>query len=119
MNKRNCPNCGAPYDIDVNKCPYCGTSYFDMSSLDFTNGEPFYLKFKINMGGRDAFVTQLVVPRIDSIDFSSESIATYDIYGNKTADCITSKSISTNICFEGVPFGSNDTLIEICIQNEE
>ena len=23
MNK-NCPNCGAPYDIGLNKCPYCG-----------------------------------------------------------------------------------------------
>ena len=76
-------------------------------------------KFKINMDGGYAFITQLVIPRLDSIDFSSESVATYDIYGNKTADYITSKSISTNICFDGVSFGSNDTLIEICIQNEE
>lgn len=40
MNK-NCPNCGAPYDIQLNKCPYCGTSYFDLSALDLTNREPF------------------------------------------------------------------------------
>ena len=28
---RNCPNCGAPLEAEVNKCPYCGTSYFDFS----------------------------------------------------------------------------------------
>ena len=113
MNKRNCPNCWAPYDIDVNKCPYCGTSYFDMSSLDFTYGEPFYLKFKINMGGKDVYITQLVKPRVDSIDISSESVMAYDKYGNNTANYITSKSMSTNICFESVCCMGNDTLCEI------
>ncbi len=39
---KNCPNCGAVYETDKNKCPYCGTSYFDMSFVDFTNGIPFY-----------------------------------------------------------------------------
>ena len=38
MKGRNCPNCGAVYEIDKNKCPYCSTSYYDMSAIDFTNG---------------------------------------------------------------------------------
>ena len=47
LSKRNCPNCSAPYDINFNKCPYCGTSYYDLSALDFTTQEPFYLKINI------------------------------------------------------------------------
>ena len=23
----NCPNCGAPEDLRVDRCPYCGTPY--------------------------------------------------------------------------------------------
>jgi len=42
----NCPNCGAPLNPDANKCSYCGTSYFDMTSINIDDGEPFYLKLK-------------------------------------------------------------------------
>ena len=43
---RNCPNCAAPYDVNLNKCPYCGTNYFDISCIDIDSFEPFYLKLK-------------------------------------------------------------------------
>lgn len=43
---KNCPNCGAAYEIDKNKCPYCGTSYYDMSAVNFEDGEPFYKDIK-------------------------------------------------------------------------
>lgn len=29
MNKINCPNCGAPIDGFLNKCPYCDAPYID------------------------------------------------------------------------------------------
>ena len=57
MKGRNCPNCGAVYEIGKNKCPYCGTSYYDMSAIDFTNGEPFYLKIRTNLNGQSAYIT--------------------------------------------------------------
>lgn len=47
MKQRNCPNCGAPYKVELNTCPYCGTSYFDMSAIDISENKPFYLKLKI------------------------------------------------------------------------
>lgn len=65
-NHKNCPNCGAPYDPAENRCPYCGTAYFDMSTVDFDNREPFYLKIKVN----GYMITQLVVP--ETCAFSSE-----------------------------------------------
>ena len=49
MNNKNCPNCGAPYDLDLNKCAYCDTSYFDLSCIPLN--EPFYLK--LNLGTKE------------------------------------------------------------------
>ena len=43
---KNCPNCGAPYDTVLDKCPYCSTSYFDMSAMDINSQQPFYLKLR-------------------------------------------------------------------------
>lgn len=43
--KTNCPNCGAPLEIENNKCSYCGTPYFDMSTVQI-GGEPILLKIK-------------------------------------------------------------------------
>lgn len=47
MEGKNCPNCGAPLEADICKCPYCGTSYFDISALSIGDREPFYLKLKL------------------------------------------------------------------------
>lgn len=43
---RNCKNCGAPIDIKSNKCPFCGTSYFDLSDIEID--KPVFLKIKFN-----------------------------------------------------------------------
>ena len=55
MEGRNCPNCGAPLKADICKCPYCGTSYFDISAINISEREPFYLKLRLNApdGGYD------------------------------------------------------------------
>lgn len=74
MRRRNCPNCGAPYDIDKNKCPYCGTSYYDMSAIDFESGEPFYLKIRTNMNGQQVYITQLVKPILNTIEMSTDRL---------------------------------------------
>ena len=65
MQGRNCPNCGAPLEADICKCPYCGTSYFDISAINIDDGEPFYLKLRRRTpnGGYD-IITALV--RADS-----------------------------------------------------
>lgn len=60
MNYRNCPNCGAALDAEVSKCPYCGTSYFDLCSVNIDDGEPFWLKIKTNFNGKPLICTMLV-----------------------------------------------------------
>lgn len=109
MNK-NCPNCGAPYDVSLNKCPYCGTSYFDMSAIDFENGEPFYLKIKIN----DIIITQLVRPVLNDIIVEHEN--TYIIGRNGTTIAAYNKGSRTitNINFKAIPDKkNNNTLVMI------
>ena len=99
MKKINCPNCGAPFEIEAHRCPYCGTSYFDMGCIDFENGEPFYLKIKYG----NIYITQLVRPSLESFELKNENV---DIYGginnNKLYSYTTSSQLETNIKFNAV-----------------
>jgi hypothetical protein len=74
-----------------------------MSAIDFTNGEPFYLKFKVNMGDQECYITQLVRPRVGSIEFSSEIEDVCDVLGNRILSFPTRKTLTTNISFEAIP----------------
>lgn len=65
---KNCPNCGAPYDVELNKCPYCGTSYFDMSAIDMETHEPFFLKIRTQVGGAPACITAKVIPSLVTME---------------------------------------------------
>jgi len=116
MNQRNCPNCAAPYDVDLNKCPYCGTSYYDLSALDLASSEPFYLKIKTEINGTPCYITQLVRPRADvSIEFGNETVDAYDSLGCRVCSFTRSNSLTTNISFEAMvsPNHKNLCVIEV------
>lgn len=116
MKNRNCPNCAAPYNIDLNKCPYCGTSYYDLSALDLTAREPFYLKIKTELNGHPCYITQLVRFKPDmSIELCTETVDAYDSYGCLACTMVTSHTMTTNISFEAVvsPTHKNLCTVEI------
>ena len=48
MSKTNCINCGAAKELNETKCPFCGTSYFDFTSIDFSSHEPVACQFRIS-----------------------------------------------------------------------
>lgn len=98
MSKLNCPNCGAPISADSNKCPFCGTSYFDLSAIDVSNHKPFYLKLKMG----DTIFTQLVKlsPEMN-IDFEQESATVWDGSPYRYSFC-TSEQMTINLKFEAV-----------------
>ena len=106
---RNCPNCGAPYETHLSKCPYCGTSYFDMSALDFNERKPFYLKTRYG----NMTVTQLVRPRLDESGFelSSDTVEASDFQCGITK-YVRGYSMKTNLSFEAV-MDDNGHLCEI------
>lgn len=103
MKQKNCPNCGAPYDINKNKCPYCGTSYYDLSALDLSSNEPCYLKIKINHEGKNIFITQLVKPSFGEMELVTDCQNCY--LTNKTLDIQIAQntSLTTNVTFTAIP----------------
>lgn len=94
---KNCPNCGAPYDITETKCPYCGTSYFDLASIDMSTHDPFYLKIRIGQ----AVIVQKVIPDLGEFISSAEEVSCY-FGSNKVASFTTSKSLNTHLSFTAV-----------------
>ena len=119
MKQRNCPNCAAPYDIELNKCPYCSTSYYDLSALDFTSRDPFYLKIKIEMNGMPCYITQLVRPKADmSMEFSSDTVDVYGGFGERVCTLTRGYGLTTNISFEAVASPTHKNLCTIEVANE-
>ena len=43
--EKNCPNCGAPTDGYLSKCPYCQTYIYDFSELELY-GKPIFLRLR-------------------------------------------------------------------------
>lgn len=99
MNQRNCPNCGAPYKVELNTCPYCGTSYFDMSAIDINERRPFYLKLKMG----DMIFTSKVIAEPDiQIVFNEESCDVLGKYGDKIGEFIVNRNIDVDMRFKSV-----------------
>ena len=110
---KNCPNCGAPYDPLLDRCPYCGTAYFDLSTIDFDSREPFFLKVKVC----GYTITQLVVP--NTAEFNSEAeFAEYRGGLGNAVLCSAKTNVRhlTNLGFVGVIRGDEAFRTNICEQ---
>ena len=103
----NCLNCGAPFDPDEEKCPYCGTSYYDMSAIDINDDKPFMLKIKMG----SMYVTQLVRVSPDiSFDITSDTVDYINDLGVPLQRFCTNQSLNINMMFEAVPQKDNTLL---------
>lgn len=71
MSKTNCINCGAAKDTSDIKCPFCGTSYVDLTALDLDKNEKVALVFKAP-GGKYT-VSMLARPYFDRMDVQYHS----------------------------------------------
>lgn len=99
MNQRNCPNCGAPYNIELSTCPYCGTSYFDMSAIDINDRRPFYLKLK--MSGM-VFTSKVKVDPDVQIEVKEDNCYAYGRYGERITKIVTSRNLDIDMHFTSV-----------------
>ena len=73
MIQRNCPNCGAPLEIDRVCCPYCNTSYFDLTAVNMASREPFYIKVRTEANGKPCVLTAKVVPDLFTVESVCET----------------------------------------------
>ena len=117
MASKNCPNCAAPYDVGLNKCPYCGTSYFDMSCIDINSSEPFYLKLKMG----DMTVTSKVVATPNSAIEVSADYANFELGDGSVYRVMTSRHADFDLHFTTVRDyrNKNDKLFTIIKEENE
>ena len=106
MKSRNCPNCGAPYDINEYKCPYCGTLYLDLSMIDFDNQIPFFLSIKKD----GMIITQKVLPQTAAFEMNEDAVYATSVHGNKLMSFPVNRSLETNIQFIAIPMKDNDLI---------
>ena len=107
MSKTNCINCGAAKDIDDIKCPFCGTTYLDLTAIDFASGKPvvcqFVLPSDVRIGDSDKRVvmSMLAVPQLDEISQTANRV---DIFGGsgKLASFVDSYDVNVGVSFRPV-----------------
>lgn len=96
MSERNCVNCGAVIESHADKCPYCGTSYFDFTNID-VHGKPVVLKIRHN--------DQILILKAfcSSCDISIEHEAPYIYMDHQPVRLTTAHAnVAVNVEFQGV-----------------
>lgn len=123
MSKTNCINCGAAKDTSEIKCPFCGTTYLDLTSIDFSSYDPvicqFVLPSNIKMEGTNSKVVMSMkaIPRLEEI---AQDVETTNIYAGwgEGYSFTTSRSLSVGISFKPVP-NKDNTLLTFRAEKEE
>lgn len=116
MRQKNCPNCGAPYDINLNTCPYCKTSYFDMSCINIDDREPFYLKLKIN---GMVFTSKVIADPNMSIEVRTDDVSAVDTSGNILLRKTVSKNVGIDMRFYSVSEYKDGTAILYTVETNQ
>ena len=94
--KTNCPNCGAVYEADNIKCPYCGTTYIDLTAIDLD--KPFMLRMKHDK----MFITYRAIVSNAEICMEYDDVYAMGAYGHKMVNLTRSMNIVTNLQIECV-----------------
>lgn len=58
-DKHNCPNCGAAVVFEDNKCPYCGTPYYDLSCMPADR--PFFMRIDMSPFGNGSILAKVML----------------------------------------------------------
>lgn len=99
MSKTNCINCGHGKDPDAIKCPFCGTTYLDFTSIDLDGQTPCILTLK--MPGSGSLFQMKAYPAISGITFEPDFDAIRDAYGQLHSYLRTNR-ITCDISFHGI-----------------
>ena len=109
---KNCPNCGAPYSLESDKCPYCGTLYYDLTAINLDGSTPIFLKLK-----KDNIVFTLKVrPKFGNTSFTIEDNPVYAIGASGIRiPAYRVPSLTTNLELEAVPM-DNGNLVTMVVE---
>ena len=110
--RTNCVNCGAAIDVDADKCPFCSTSYFDLTAIDFTSRSPVALRMRVPFGEKNkATVSMLAIPELGSINQTANAVDIYGGAGHKLASMVSGYDVDVGLSFHAV--SRNNTLFTI------
>ena len=118
MSKTNCINCGAAKDTSEIKCPFCGTTYLDLTAIDFGSDDPVVCEFVLpkqfgfnGLSGRVVMST-LAIPHLENITMEDRRTNIYGgIGGHRLTSVSTGMDINIGVSFTPVAKGTRK---EIC-----
>ena len=123
MSKTNCINCGAAKDISEIKCPFCGTTYLDMTAIDFSSDDPvvcqFVLPNNIRLGNSDrrVIMSMLAVPKLEDISMTAKTV---DVCGGNNpypyAHFTQSMDMNIGVSFMPTVRKNSKTLCELRVE---
>lgn len=111
--RTNCVNCGAAIDTSVTKCPFCGTSYFDLTSIDFSSPSPAYFHLKIPSSHGDLLMTMLARPKLEDMTIEEDGMKITGGRGEALWWYTSEKRVALGISIHPVPMPDNNTLFTV------
>lgn len=129
MSKTNCINCGAAKDTSEIKCPFCGTTYLDLTAIDFSSNEPvvceFVMPYNVECKCRDgdvrngkAIVRMFAVPRLEDMSVQNE-YATITGFGGQTISTFCERTeVNIGVSFHPVEMPGK-SLMEMTIKPDD
>ena len=108
MSKTNCINCGAAKDTSEIKCPFCGTTYLDLTAIDFDSCKPVVCEFvmpsQFRMGDskRRVVRSMLAIPQLETITQTANTIDIVGGYGRRLSTVTTGYDIDIGVSFKPV-----------------
>ena len=99
MSKTNCVNCGHGKDPDAIKCPFCGTTFLDFTSIDLDGNTPCILTLK--MPGSDSLFQMKAYPEIANITFTTDTCEMTDLMSS-VKSYVRKNHITCDISFHGL-----------------
>lgn len=113
MSKTNCVNCGAAKDIDALKCPFCGTTYLNMTGIDFTSDDPVVCQFVMPWATDRVVMSMLARPRLREITMESNPVTVYGYGGRPLCSVNTGYDMNVGIEFQPIEKPGANTLFEL------
>lgn len=113
MSKTNCVNCGAAKDTSEIKCPFCGTTYLDLTAIDFDSGDPVVCEFVLPSMFRDGnsnrrmVMSMLAIPKLDQITATPNTIDITGGAGYRIAQVTTGYDVNIGVSFVPIARGKH------------
>ena len=107
MSKTNCINCGHGKDPDEIKCPYCGTTYLDFTSIDFSSYEPVVCQFRMpgnvrDQDGNTLIMSLLARPELEEMSYSYDRMDITSLWDGSKSYLSGTPSMNIGVSFRPI-----------------